>query len=162
MPDLRIRTGIPDDLDELMQLSFSACAENGFLNPDPGKLLEALWPALHQQNGVIGCIGLPGGIIEGAILLHIGNLFYSNDRVLEEKGLFIHPDFRAAKGGRARKLCHYSKMVADSLGLPLMIGILSNERTSAKVRMYEREFGPPAGAWFLHGAETGKVAAQML
>lgn len=155
--DLRIRIGTPDDLDELIALSLAACDDNGFLNPSPMKLVEAIYPALIRTNGIVGCIGRHGGIIEGAILLQIGNLFYSEDPVCEERGLFIHPDFRAAKGGRARKLCEFSKDVANALGMPLMIGVLSHQRTIAKTRMYERIFGAPAGSWFLYGAETGKV-----
>jgi hypothetical protein len=75
--------------------------------------------------------------------------------VLEEKAVFIHPDYRTAKGGRARKLCHFAKETADTLDLPLMIGVLSDQRTEAKVRMYEREFGKPSGAFFLYKANTG-------
>lgn len=153
--DLRIRICVPDDLDELMALSMSACEENGFLNPDPAKLVQALYPALLQDHGIIGGIGRAGGIIEGAVLLHIGQLWYSNDYVVEEKAIFIHPDYRTAKGGRARRLCEFSKQVADSLAEPLLIGILSNARTEGKIRMYRRVFGEPSGAWFLYGAQTG-------
>ena len=83
-------------------------------------------------------------------------MWYSDNPVLEEKAIFIHPDFRSAKGGRARQLCEFSKQVADSLGIPLIIGVLSNHRTEAKVRLYERQFGKPSGAFFLYGAHTGQ------
>ena len=33
-----------------------------------------------------------------------------------------------------------------------------NSRTEAKVRMYERQFGKPSGAFFLYGAKTGEFA----
>ena len=82
-------------------------------------------------------------------------MWYSDDNVLEEKAIFIHPDYRSAKGGRARRLCQFSKQVADNLGMPLIIGVLSNHRTAAKVRLYERQFGKPTGAFFLYGATTG-------
>ena len=68
---------------------------------------------------------------------------------------FIHPDYRSAKGGRARRLCEFSKQAADSLGIPLIIGVLSNNRTEAKVRLYKRQFGEPSGAFFLYNARTG-------
>jgi hypothetical protein len=82
-------------------------------------------------------------------------MWYSDHEVLEEKAIFIHPDFRSAKGGRARKLCEFSKHVSDSLGVPLIIGVLSNHRTEAKIRLYERQFGKPSGAFFLYNATTG-------
>jgi hypothetical protein len=82
-------------------------------------------------------------------------MWYSDHEVLEEKAIFIHPDYRSAKGGRARRLCEFSKNTADSLGIPLIIGVLSNNRTEAKVRLYKRQFGEPSGAFFLYNARTG-------
>ena len=156
---MRIRVGTPDDLDEIMKLAMSACEENGFLNPDAGRLASEIWPALHQDHGIVGIIGQPGGKIEGLVLLRIGTMWYSHSLVVEEKAIFIYPEFRSAKGGRAKKLCEFSKAVADGLGIPLIIGVLSNSRTAAKVRMYERQFGQPAGAFFLYGAQTGRWQA---
>lgn len=157
---LRIRMGQPEDLDEIMEIAMQACDENGFLNPNPVKVASEIYPALCLQYGIVGVIGKPGGKIEGGVLLRIGAMWYSDYYVVEEKAIFIHPDFRNAKGGRARKLCEFSKKVADMLGMPLLIGVLSNSRTEAKVRMYERQFGKPSGAFFLYGAMTGKENRQ--
>lgn len=154
---LRIRIATQDDMDSIMELALSACAENGFLNPNPVRLASEIWPALCQDHGICGVIGTPNGIVEGAVLLRIGQMWYSDAQIVEEKAIFIHPEYRSAKGGRARKLCEFSKKVADSLGIPLIIGVLSNNRTEAKVRMYERQFGKPSGAFFLYGAKTGEV-----
>jgi hypothetical protein len=155
-PDtLKIRIATAEDMEEIMALAMSACEENGFLNPNPAKLAAEIWPALIQHNGICGVIGQPDGKIEGLVLLRIGTMWYSDAQLVEEKAIFIYPEFRSAKGGRARKLCAFSKKVADGLGLPLIIGVLSNHRTAAKVKMYERQFGAPAGAFFLYGAKTG-------
>ena len=150
-----VRIATLDDMDEIMKLAMAACEENGFLNPNPGKLAAEIWPALRQDNGICAVIGTPGERIEGLVLLRIGNMWYSDNLVVEEKAIFIYPEFRSAKGGRAKKLCEFSKKVADTLGIPLIIGVLSNHRTEAKVRMYERQFGKPSGAFFLYGAKTG-------
>ena len=154
--DLKIRVAIPKDMDEVMTLALSACEENGFLNPNPGNLAAEIWPALNLDHGICAVIGKEGGKIEGLVLLRIGGMWYSDNLVVEEKAIFIYPEYRSAKGGRAKQLCEFSKRVADTLGIPLIIGVLSNSRTKAKVRMYERQFGPPSGAFFLYGAETGK------
>jgi len=154
---LRVRIGTTEDMAGMMELAAMACEENGFVNPDMGKLATEMWPALCQDHGIVGIIGEPGKQIEGAVLLRVGQMWYSQDLVFEEKAIFTHPDFRQAKGGRARLLTDFSKKIADGLGIPLMIGVLSNNRTEAKVRMYEREFGRPAGAFFLYGAMTGQV-----
>lgn len=159
--DLRIRIATPDDMDEMMVLAMAGCHENGFLNPSPVRLAEEMWPALCQHNGIVGAIGLPGGIIEGAVLIRIGMMWYSDQDTVEERAIFIHPDYRSAKGGRARRLCEFSKSVADSLGMPLVIGVLSNHRTAGKIRMYQRVFGEQAGAFFLYNARTGSYADEV-
>lgn len=150
-----VRVAGPQDLQALMELALAACEENGFVDPNPNKLAHELWPALHLDYGTIGVIGEPNKQIEAAVLLRIGAMWYSDQMVVEEKAIFIHPDFRDAKGERAKKLCRFSKSVADSLNIPLMIGVLSNERTKAKVKFYEKEFGKASGAYFLYGAKTG-------
>ena len=157
--DLGIRVGTPDDVHAIMEIALSACEENGFVDPHPQKLLGEIWPALNLEKGLIGIIGDPGGEAEGAVLLRIGSMWYSDKEVLEEKAIFIHPNYRSAKGGRARRLCQFSKQVADTLGIPLIIGVLSNNRTEAKVRLYERQFGKPSGAFFLYNARTGGFRA---
>jgi hypothetical protein len=157
--ELKVWVGKPEDIDVMMELATLACDENGFVDPDPVRLLNELWPALNREKGIVGMVGIPGEKPQGAILLRIGQIWYSNQEILEERAVFIHPDFRSTKGGRARKLCDFSKRVADELGLPLTIGVLSNQRTSGKIRMYERIFGAPAGAYFLYGTRTGAAQA---
>lgn len=160
--ELKVWVGGKDDVDAIMELALAACDENGFVKPNPVRLLEEIWPALIRENGIIGIVGIPGQKPQGAILLQICKTWYSDEEILEERAVFIHPDFRAAKGGRARKLCDFSKKVSDDLGIPLTIGVLSNQRTEGKIRMYERIFGPPSGAYFLYGTRTGawKQAAE--
>lgn len=160
--ELTIRLATPADVHDVMSLALSACDENGFVDPNPEKLLAEIWPALNRDHGLVGIIGKEGQKPEGAILLRIGTMWYSDSQVLEEKAIFIHPDYRSAKGGRARKLCEFSKQVSDNLGIPLIIGVLSNSRTEAKVKLYERQFGKPSGAYFLYNAKTGgwKKAAE--
>ena len=155
MEDLKVRIGTPEDVDGVMSLAMSACEENGFIEPNPKRLLGEIWPALNLDRGLIGIIGDPSDTMEGAVLLRVGNMWYSDQSVLEEKAVFIHPKYRSAKGGRASRLCEFSKKAAEELKMPLIIGILSNHRTEAKVRMYQRQFGTPAGAFFLYNARTG-------
>ena len=149
--ELKIRTGTPDDIYEMMDLALMACEENGFVNPDKTKLMTELWQALNLNYGMIGIIGKENGPIEGAILLRIGPMWYSHDMVVEEKAIFIHPDHRGAKEGRARRLVEFAKNAADELGIPLLIGVLSNKRTEGKIRLYERQLGKPTGAFFQIG-----------
>jgi GNAT superfamily N-acetyltransferase len=158
-PTLEIRLATAADMDEMMRLALLAAEDNSFLDFSPTLLAQAMWPALVQDHGLLGVIGPAGGAIEGFVLLRIGKMFYSDRDCLEEKCLWVHPDFRTAKGGRARKLLEFTKKTADTLGLPLIIGILSTKQAEGKTRLYRRFFGEPAGAFFLYGAECGTHCA---
>lgn len=156
MSDVHVRVGTPEDVHQFMELCLMGSEENGFVRPDPQRLLDEVWPALNREGGICGVIGAPGADhFEGGVLLRTCKLWYSDKLVLEERGIFVHPEYRAAKGGRARKLCEFAKTAAEKLGTPLLIGVLSNDRTEGKVRLYERIFGKAAGAYWLINAETG-------
>lgn len=158
MEDLGVRIGTPQDVHPMMDLALAACEENGFVDPNPQKLLAEIWTALNQEGGLVGIIEGENGILEGAVLLRLGSMWYSDAQVIEEKAIFIHPNYRSAKGGRARRLCEFTKQVADTLEIPLIIGVLSNHRTKGKIKLYERQFGEPSGAFFLYNARTGDNA----
>jgi hypothetical protein len=159
IPELVVRVGTPDDVHDVMELAIMGSKENGFVNASQTKMLEDVWQALNHNHGILGLIGPPGGKPEGAVLLRIVVPWYSDEPVIEERAIFIHPDYRSAKGGRASRMCEFSKRVSERMQLPLMIGVLSNQRTEAKVRLYKRHFGEPAGAYWLFNARTGGADA---
>jgi len=68
---LEIRIATPEDLHTVMELALSACDENGFVNPNPQKLLAEIWPALNRDHGLVGLISTPGG--KAAIFLLMPN-----------------------------------------------------------------------------------------
>ena len=154
MADVSIRLAVPDDMAQVMKLAVMACEENGFLDARQDLLAQTVYPALVQNGGLCGVIGQPDNL-EAFVVLRIGTMYYSESLCVEEKVVFVHPDYRSAKGGRARKLCEFSKQVADRLDLPLLIGVCSSSRTAGKVKLYERIFGPPAGAYWLYKTATG-------
>ena len=158
---LQIRLATPDDMTEVMRLAVTACEENGFLNASTELLAKEIYPALCQDHGLCAVIG-PASTreIQGLVLIRIGAMWYSKSIVAEERCIFIYPQYRSAKGGRARRLCEYSKQVADTLGIPLLIGVLSGTRTAGKCKMYQRIFGEPKGMFFLYGAETAGTVVQ--
>lgn len=163
MADVTVRIGAPADVDGVMRLALMGASENGLVNPNQRKILEHVWAALNRDHGIMGVIGPVGGDLEGAVLLRISTQWYTDRDVIEELGLFVHPDHRKSDGtglrigtgGRAAELCNFSKRVAEQLGMPLMIGVLSNQRTAGKMRLYGRIFGDMAGAYFLYNAKTG-------
>lgn len=151
-----VRLGTPADVHDVMALALAGSSENGFLAPAKEKMLGDIWCALNRDYGLMGVIGEPGEPLEAAVLLRVGKMWYSDENVLEEKAIFVSPEARRKSPSRAKALITFSKKAADELGLPLIIGVLSNLRTEAKVKLYTRQFGAPAGAFFLYGAKTGE------
>lgn len=154
-PARKPRIGKPEDLDRMMALTMTASDENSFVKPSPRRILEDVYPALHRDKGIVWLIGPEEGPLEAAALLRITFPWYSEDEVLEERGVYVHPHYRSAKGGRARMLLEACKWTAEQLDLPLLLGVLSNQRTEGKQRLYERQLGKPAGFFFLFNARTG-------
>jgi GNAT superfamily N-acetyltransferase len=155
MDDVAVRTGTEADFHGVMDLALAATQENAFVSPDIQRMAQVIYGALLRKTGICGVIGPVGGKLEGAVLLSMGQMWYSDEMILEEKAIFVDPEYRSAKGGRARKLAEFAKMTATELQIPLAIGVLSSSRTEAKIRLYERVFGQPAGVYFLYGAKTG-------
>lgn len=137
----------------------AACADNGLIEPNPVKLLNDVWPALNLDHGIVGVIG--NGFIEAGILLRVDKLFYTEKDMLLERSLFVRPEFRKSgdhKVSRAKLLCAFAKQAAKELDLDLVIGILTKERVEGKIRLYEREFGAPAGAYWIYSPKKGAGA----
>lgn len=143
---IKVRTGSQADIDGMMRLALAACEENGLTDPNPIKLATEIWAGLTFQRGIVGIIGE----FEAAILLRVDCMWYSDVDQLIERAIFVHPDYRAAKGGRAKLLCEFAKNAARELNMKLVIGILSTIRAEAKERLYSRQFGEPAGAYWLY------------
>jgi hypothetical protein len=154
-PARKPRVGKPGDLDRMMALTMTASDENSFVRPNPRKILQDVYPALHGDKGVVWVIGPETGPLEAAALLRISEPWYSEDQFLEERGIYVHPHYRHHKGKRAKMLIDSCVWTAEQLGLPLLIGVLSNQRTEGKIRLYERQLGAPAGIFFLVNARTG-------
>jgi hypothetical protein len=49
-------------------------------------------------------------------------------------------------------LIAWAKAMSIHFSLPLMAGVVSNQRTQAKIRHFRRAFGEPVGAFFLFNA----------
>jgi hypothetical protein len=152
---VKVRYGDQKDIYGMMQLAELCTQENGLLQPSMMKIFGEIWASLNNDHGLVGVIGTPGQPLEAAILLRIDTMPYSDENVLAERAIFVHPDFRSAKGGRASRLCEFAKHTSDALDLPLLIGVLSSERAAGKVRLYERHFGEPSGAYWLYHGRTG-------
>jgi len=66
---------------------------------------------------------------------------------LEELLVFVDPECR--KSRHAVALVGWMKGLADDLKIPLLTGIISKDRTAAKIRLYDRML-PRIGAFYLY------------
>ena len=153
----RVRVADSDDEEALMNLCSFLHGENGVFDLDETAVRYAIRKAIlgpvEQRHGIIGVIGKPGEI-EGAIFLEPACLWYTTQICMQELFSYVFPQYRSSTN--SNDLIEFAKWVSDQFKLPLMIGVLSNTRTEAKIRLYRKALGNPAGAFFLHGAQTGK------
>jgi len=73
---------------------------------------------------------------------------------LLELSLFVHPDYRRSE--RAKQLMQFSKQASEGLSLDLTIGVFSNSRTEAKIRLYQRQFRQ-VGAYFMYRPSSAEA-----
>ena len=75
----------------MMDLTMTASDENSVVRPSPRRIAEDVWPALHRDRGIVWIIGPDEGPLEGAALLRVVSPWYSEDEILEERGIYVHP-----------------------------------------------------------------------
>jgi len=148
-----VRIAGPQDYDEVWRLLMASHAENGIFPLDEDKVRwfvnRIIYPETISLNdtgtrGVAGVIG-PVQALEGIVLIVIGTFWYSGAKHLEEMTLFVDPNHR--RSGHAVALLNWMKAQVQATGLPLMTGILSNHRTEAKCRLYQRQM-PKLGEFY--------------
>lgn len=120
--------------------------ENGDHSLSWPKIVANIRLATQRTRGIIGCIG-PSDDIRGAVCLLLDQLWFSEDWYLLELFNYVRPDAR--RSSYAKDLINYSKSISEEMKLELRMGVISNIRTEAKVRLYRRMM-KPRGAFFSH------------
>lgn len=144
-----VRMAEAADRQPLLELMILLHGENGLFSVSAPKV-DAMLDRYYRQQGVmIGVIGDVGRPV-GAIYLEISQVVYSDDWLLVEQFNFVHPDHR--RSSYAKQLIAYAKRCSDELKLPLMVGILSNKRTEAKMVLYDKWLNR-AGGYYIYGLE---------
>lgn len=150
-----IRLAQPSDEPEIIRLIQMMHAENGWQPLDTDCVRETLARAFDRKGGIMAVIGTPGHI-RAMIFVMITRWWFTRHNHLDELFNWVHPDHR--NSDYAKLLIEYVKTCSDELSetmgqkVPLMMGVLTNRRMGAKVRLYRRFFGMPVGAFFLHNA----------
>lgn len=150
---LQVRKAIPDDRQSILELCRENHGDNGQFGLSMSKVEGMVDRAFERNGAVIGVTGKDR--IEGAILLLISQFWYTDDWCLEEVFNFVRPDYR--KTTHAKDMIRFAKRCSDELNIPLVIGVVANERTRAKMELYRRQLGDPVGGYFLHRPTNGNV-----
>lgn len=140
-----VRFAVPADEDKIVAMISMLHDENGLFPLSEKRVRQYMQRYFQREGALIGVIGEVGDPV-GSIYLGIEQPYYSETWYLNEAWNFVHPDHR--NPGYARKLLQWAKDKSAEMGLPLMVGIVSNHRTEAKIRLYEREL-EKAGAFFV-------------
>lgn len=154
-----VRVARPEDHRELWRLFLGGHKENGMFSLSPQKVEWFIQRALHPDmipewdTGVRGVIGVIGdiGSLEAVAFVNLGCFWYTEDRHVEEYMVYVDPECR--KSFHAKALISWMKEQSQKTRLPLLSGIISSDRTEAKVRLYERMM-PNVGAFFLYQPEN--------
>lgn len=144
---ITVRIANSDDEEEVMELCRMLHRENGIFSLDEDKVRSTLRRAFNREGGILGVIGKKG-TIEAIIYMSLGEFWYSRDTHLEEYFSYVKPEYRKSKD--AMDLVQFARWCADSSNMYLIIGIMSDQRTAGKVRLYQRSLGEPIGAFFLY------------
>jgi hypothetical protein len=136
--------------EDIVKLIHDLHGEVGLFKLDDDRVRTMLRRAFDREGGIIGVLN-NGDAIEGIIYLLVSNFWYSNDAYLEEIFLYVPQKYRKTKN--AIELMKFAKWCATQSGFPLLIGVLNNERTAGKVRLYQRQFETPAGNFFIYNGK---------
>lgn len=136
-----------------MELCRELHNENGLFPLNESKVRGMLHHAFNRQGGILGAVGEPGAL-KGLIYMMTSTFWYSDSPHWEELFLYVRPEHRG--GGAAVALMKFAKWCSANSGFPLVIGVLSNERTEGKIRLYQRQFSKPVGNFFYYASNGAK------
>lgn len=150
-----VRLAMASEEEEIMELCREVHAENGLVSMDEDQVRAMLRKAFNKEGGIIGLIGKPGAL-EAIIMIVMTHFWSSKDTHLEELFSYVRKPFRTKSAGpdtviipHAEALIRFAKKCSDEIGVPLVIGIITNKRMAGKVRLYRSILGCPAGAYFI-------------
>ena len=156
--DYVVRLATPKDEEKILDLLMLMHEENGLFEMDNDSVREMVRKVLNRENGIIGVIDGEEEI-EAAVCLVIDKLWYAKTWCLNDVFNFVAPKYR--RSTRAKSLISFAKSYSDQVGIPLLMGIVSNVRTEAKIKLLERQL-QKACAFFIYnyGGENHNNHAQ--
>lgn len=148
-PEPAVRLATEADEDALMEFCRVIHADNGVCSFSERKVWETIRLATRGGGGIIGVIDGPNGF-EASICLFLDQFYFSEDWILQERWVFVHPGHR--KKQHFDRLIDYAracqaKMSEGGEFMPLFCGVGTRTRVMAKIRLWSQSF-PLIGAKF--------------
>jgi hypothetical protein len=150
-----VRKAVLTDKPQIMEMCEENHRDNGQFSLSSAKVEAMIDRAFNGGGAIIGVVGQQQ--IEGMLVLLISQFWYTSDFCLEEIQNYVRPQFR--KSTHAKDMINFGQRCSDELGIPLVIGVVSNERTRAKMELYRRQLGEPCGGYFLHKPKAMALTA---
>jgi hypothetical protein len=150
-----VRKAVLADKPQIMQMCEENHKDNGQFPLSPTKVEAMIDRAFNGGGAIIGVVGK--GQIEGMLALFIGQHWYTDSWCLEEIQNYVRPQFR--KSTHAKDMINFGQRCSDELSIPLVIGVVSNERTRAKMELYRRQLGEPCGGYFIYRPKSVALSA---
>jgi hypothetical protein len=141
-----VRKAKPRDRESILKICEQNHRENGQFSLAMPKVIAMVDKAFANQGAIIGTVGRDR--IEGIIIMLISQFWYTDDWCLEEVLNYVLPDYR--RSTHAKDMISFAKRCSEEIGIPLVIGVVANERTKAKIELYRRQLGEPVGGYFIH------------
>lgn len=155
MTETVVRLAGLDDEVGLLNLCRLMHAEQGSHPLNWPKVIAMMRRATMRQVALAGVIG-PSDDIKAGILILLDPVWYSDECQLLEVFNFVREDSR--RSDYAKRMIEFAKKCADELDVDLTIGVLSNIRTEAKVKLYARQV-PEAGRFFIYSPKAKSIAS---
>lgn len=135
----RIRIAERDEEEDLVRICRQLHEENGrYFSFSEKRVREQLARCFNKQRAMIPTIGEKGAI-EALGFVSIEQFTWSDDWHLSEYFNYVLPEYRRSQ--HAKALLKWEKDAADQMGIVLFIGVVSETRLAAKMRLYRRIFG---------------------
>jgi len=153
-PDNVVLAGKADE-EGVFDLLMNLAEENAMFDVDDECVYETIRMATERRGGIIGIIK-DGGKPVASIGLFLDRMWYTKDWYVAEYWNYVHPDYR--RKPYFSNLVNFSKWVNENMGIFLNMGVMSMERTDAKVKVLGRKLNY-IGALFMNGIPQGKEAS---
>ena len=146
----RVRIAVESDRERLWSQLMLAAQENAMAPVYQECLEPVIDNMISRKSGIAGVIDGTTAFA-GSVGLTFAQFWYSKEWHVEEMWCFVHPDYRRGQQnkGHAKALLDFAIWWANEMGMPLLMGVLTETRTEGKVRLYKRSL-PMRGALFLH------------